>query len=314
MRTGRRKVVITCAVTGAVHTPSMSDFLPVTAEEIAEEAIEAARAGAAILHLHARDPADGRPTSDPRAFGAFVPAIAEATDAILSVATSGSAAATPDERLAYPLQAGPELCALDMGSMNYSFHTAARAVAEWKHPWERSHVEESENGILRSTFADIRTILARLGNAHGTRFAFTCYDVGHLHTLAHFRDEGLVEGPLFIQCGFGIMGGLAAEPENLLAMRSAADRLFGRDNYEFSVFVAGRQPMPLVAMGAIMGGHVRVGLEDSLFLGRGLLATSCSAQVLKIRRILEDLSMEIATPEEARQILGTRGARQVRSG
>lgn len=310
-KTGKRKVIITCAVTGSVHTPSMSEYLPVTPEQIAEQAIEAARAGAAVLHLHARHPDDGRPTPDPAVFDRFVPRIAAETDAIINITTGGSAGMTLEERLAYPLKARPELCSLNMGSMNFSFHRAGRGIKEWKHAWEKPHVEGSENLIFRNTFSDIRSVLSSLGDAHGTRFEFECYDVGHLYNLAHFVEEGLVKGPLFLQCVLGILGGLSADPENLHLMRSTADRLFGRENYEFSVLGAGRHQMPLVTMGAIMGGHVRVGLEDSLFLGRGLLATSCSAQVLKIRRILEELSLEIASPAEAREILQTKGAGKV---
>ena len=311
MAANRRKVIITCAVTGSVHTPSMSGHLPVTPEEIAAQAIEAARAGASVLHLHARDPADGSPTPDPAIFDRFVPMIAAATDAIINITTGGSTRMTLDERLAYPMKAKPELCSLNMGSMNFAFHKAARGVTRWKHDWEKPYVEGSESLIFRNTFSDIRHILARLGDAHGTRFEFECYDVGHLYNLAHFVDEGLIRGPLFLQCILGIMGGLNADPENLFLMRSTADRLFGRENYEFSVLGAGRHQMALVTMGAIMGGHVRVGLEDSLFLSRGLLAPSCAAQVLKVRRILEELSLEVASPEEARAILGTKGADKV---
>jgi len=311
MKQKRRKVIITCAVTGSVHTPSMSDYLPVTPAQIAEQAIEAARAGASVLHLHARNPEDGRPTPDPAVFDQFVPAIAARTNAIINITTGGSSRMTLDERLAYPLQAQPELCSLNMGSMNFAFHRAAAGISTWKYPWEKAHVEGSEDVIFRNTFSDIKSVLARLGDAHGVRFEFECYDVGHLYNLAHFVDEGLVRGPLFLQCILGILGGLSADPENLFLMRSTADRLFGRENYEFSVLGAGRHQMSLVTMGAIMGGHVRVGLEDSLFLGRGQLAPSCAAQVLKIRRILEDLSLEIATPAEAREILQTKGADKV---
>lgn len=311
MRTSRRKVIVTCAVTGSVHTPSMSEYLPVTPDQIAEQAIEAARAGASVLHLHARNPADGSPTSDPAVFDQFVPRIAAETDAIVNITTGGSTRMTLEDRLAYPLKARPELCSLNLGSMNFAFHKAARGVAIWKHAWERPYVEGSENLIFRNTFSDIKKILALLGDAHGTRFEFECYDVGHLHNLAHLVEEGLVRGPLFLQCVLGITGGLNADPENLFLMRSTADRLFGRENYEFSVLGAGRHQMPLVTMGAIMGGHVRVGLEDSLYLSRGLLASSCSAQVLKIRRILEELSLEVANPDEAREILRTKGADKV---
>jgi uncharacterized protein (DUF849 family) len=306
-----RKVIISCAVTGSVHTPSMSPHLPVTPDEIARQAIEAAEAGAAILHLHARNPADGRPTPQPEIFAQFIPVIAAKTNAIVNITTGGGAGMTLDERLAYPLQAKPELCSLNMGSMNFAFHRAARGVAEWKHPWEQAHVEGSAKAIFRNTFDDIASIIARLGDEHGTRFEFECYDVGHLYNLAYFVDEGVLKQPLFIQCVLGILGGLSADPENLFLMRSTADRLFGRDGYEFSVLGAGRHQMPLVTLGAIMGGHVRVGLEDSLFLSRGLQATSNAAQVHKVRRILQELSLEIATPDEARQLLGTKGADKV---
>jgi uncharacterized protein (DUF849 family) len=286
-RTRGRKVIVTCAVTGSVHTPSMSEFLPVTPEQITEQAIEAAHAGASVLHLHARDPLDGSPTPSPEIFDQFVPRIAERTDAI------------------------PELCSLNMGSMNFAFHKAARGVTDWKHAWEKPYVEGSEDLIFRNTFSDIKKILAQLGDAHGARFEFECYDVGHLYNLAHLVEEGLVRAPLFLQCVLGITGGLNADPENLFLMRSTADRLFGREDYEFSVLGAGRHQMSLVTMGAIMGGHVRVGLEDSLYLSRGMLASSCAAQVLKIRRILEELSLEIASPNEAREILQTKGADKV---
>jgi uncharacterized protein (DUF849 family) len=219
---------------------------------------------------------------------------------------------TIEDQFAYPLKVKPELCSLTMGSMNFAFHKAARGVAGWKHAWEKSYVEGSEDRVSRNTFSDIRAVLTRLGDRHGVRFEFECFDVGHLHNLAHCVEEGLVKSPLFIQCALGVLGGLGPDPESVLLMRSTADRLFGRRNYEFSVLGTGRHQMSLVAMGAIMGGHVRVGLEDSLFLSRGLLATSCAAQVLKIRRILEELSLDIATPAEAREILRTKGADKVR--
>jgi len=306
-----RKVIISCAVTGSVHTPSMSEYLPAGPEQIAQQAVDAARAGAAILHLHARSPVDGSPTPDPAVFEQFVPKIAAQTDAIINITTGGSTRMTLDDRLAYPLKAKPELCSLNMGSMNFSFHKAGRGIADWKYPWERGHIEGSEDVIFRNTFADIAGIIAQLGDAHGVRFEFECYDVGHLCNLAYFVDDGLIKPPMFLQCILGILGGVNADPENLFLMRSTADRLFGRENYEFSVLGAGRHQTSLVTMGAIMGGHVRVGLEDSLFLGRGQLAPSCAAQVLKIRRILEELSLEIATPAEAREILETKGADKV---
>lgn len=302
------KVIISCAVTGSVHTPSMSPYLPLTPDDIARQAIEAAEAGAAILHLHARDPADGRPTPDPRVFDRFVPRIREATDAVINITTGGSTRMTLEERLAYPLQARPEMCSLNMGSMNFSIHPAARKIQEWKHDWEKPYIEGMEDLIFRNTFRDIRQVLKVLGDDCGTRFEFECYDLGHLYNLAHFVDEGLVKGPLFIQSIFGILGGMGPDPENLVVMRTTADRLFGRDNYRFSVLGAGRHQMPLLTMAAVMGGNVRVGLEDSLYLGKGQLAKSCAEQVRKIRRILEELSLEVASPDEARAMLGLKGA------
>ena len=305
------KVIISCAVTGSVHTPTMSPHLPVTPDQIAEQAIEAAEAGAAILHLHARDPRDGRPTADPAVYDQFVPRIKAATDAVVNITTGGSTRMTLEERLAYPLQASPEMCSLNMGSMNFTIHPVARKIDTWIHDWEQPYVEGMEDLIFRNTFRDIRHILRVLGDERGTRFEFECYDVGHLYTLAHFVDEGLVKGPLFIQSIFGILGGMGADPENLVTMRSTADRLFGRDGYRFSVLGAGRHQMPLLTMAAVMGGNVRVGLEDSLYLGKGQLAPSCAAQVRKIRCILEELSLEIASPADARAMLGLKGAHAV---
>ena len=302
------KVIISCAVTGSVHTPTMSPHLAITPDQIAEQAIAAAEAGAAILHLHARDPRDGRPTADPAVYDQFVPRIRAATDAVINITTGGSTRMTLDERLAYPLRAKPEMCSLNMGSMNFTIHPVARKIETWLHDWEKPYVEGMEDLIFRNTFRDIRHILRVLGDDCGTRFEFECYDVGHLYTLAHFVDEGLVRGPLFIQSIFGILGGLGADPENLVTMRSTADRLFGRDGYRLSVLGAGRHQMPLLTMGAVMGGNVRVGLEDSLYLGKGELARSCADQVRKIRRILEELSLEIASPAEARAMLGLKGA------
>ena len=305
------KVIISCAVTGSVHTPTMSPYLPITPDQIAEQAIAAAEAGAAILHLHARDPRDGRPTADPTVYDQFVPRIKAATDAVINITTGGSTRMTLDERLAYPLQARPEMCSLNMGSMNFTIHPVARRIETWLHDWEKPYVEGMEDLIFRNTFRDIRHILRVLGDECGTRFEFECYDVGHLYTLAHFVDEGLVQGPLFIQSIFGILGGLGPDPENLVTMRTTADRLFGRDGYRFSVLGAGRHQIPLLTMAAVMGGNVRVGLEDSLYLGRGQLAQSCAEQVRKIRRILDELSLEIASPAEARAMLGLKGSHAV---
>jgi uncharacterized protein (DUF849 family) len=311
MKKRNRKVIISCAVTGAVHTPSMSEYLPVTPEQIAQQAIDAAKAGAAVLHLHARNPVDGRPTPDPAVFRQFVPRIVAETDAIINITTGGSTRMTLDERLAYPLLAAPELCSLNMGSMNFAWHKAAKGISNWKYDWEKSYIEGTEDLIFRNTFTDIKSLIRRMGDERGTRFEFECYDVGHIQNIAHFVAEGLIKGPIFLQCVLGIMGGLAADPESLFIMRATADRLLGRDNYEFSVLGAGRHQMPMVTMSAIMGGHVRVGLEDSLYLGRGTMAKSSAEQVLKIRRILEELSLEVATPADAREILGTKGADKV---
>jgi uncharacterized protein (DUF849 family) len=311
MATNQNKVIVTCALTGSVHTPTMSEYLPITPEEIAQQAIDAAAAGAAILHLHARNPEDGRPTPDPEIFQRFVPRIAEATDAVINITTGGSTQMSLQERLAYPLLAKPEMCSLNMGSMNFSIHQAAQKITTWRHPWEKPYVEGMEDLIFRNTFKDIKYILQTLGDGCGTRFEFECYDVGHLYNLAHFVDQGLVKAPLFIQTVFGILGGMGPDPENLAIMRSTADRLFGRSNYRFSVLGAGRHQMSLVTLGAIMGGNVRVGLEDSVYLGRGELATSSADQVRKICRILKELSLEVATPDEARDMLQLKGRDQV---
>lgn len=307
MKSSQDKVIISCAVTGSVHTPTMSEYLPLTPDQIAEQAVEAAQAGAAILHLHARDPRDGRPTADPAVFDQFVPRIRDATDAVINITTGGSTRMTLEDRLAYPLRAKPEMCSLNMGSMNFSIHPAARRISQWRHDWEKPYVEGMEDLIFRNTFRDIRHILKVLGEECGTRFEFECYDLGHLYNLAHFVDEGLVQGPLFIQSIYGILGGMGPDPENLATMKTTADRLFGRGGYRFSVLGAGRHQLPLVTMGAIMGGNVRVGLEDSLYLGKGQLAKSCAEQVSRIRLILEALSLEVATPAEARVMLGLKG-------
>ncbi|WP_345816580.1 3-keto-5-aminohexanoate cleavage protein [Paraburkholderia sp. PREW-6R] len=310
MRLLNRKVIISCAITGATHTPSMSEFLPLTPAQIASQSIEAAHAGAAILHLHAREPSDGQPTPSPDVFSQFVPAIVEATDAVINITTGGSTRMTLADRLAYPRLARPEMCSLNMGSMNFSIHPIAAKMASWRYEWEKGFIEGMEDTIFRNTFRDIKTIMLELGE-HGTRFEFECYDVGHLYNLAHFVEQGLVKPPFFIQMVFGILGGLGAEPENMAVMRTTADRLFGRENYQFSVLGAGRHQMAFVTMGAIMGGNVRVGLEDSVFLSKGVKAETNAQQVRKIRRILEELSFEIATPAEARQMLGLKGADKV---
>ena len=304
-----RKVVITCALTGSVHTPTMSPHLPVTPDQIAAEAIAAAEAGASILHLHARDPQDGRPTADPEVFMRFLPRIRQATDAVINISTGGSSLMSLDERLAAATRAQPEMCSLNMGSMNFGLFPMLDRPRQWLHDWEPKLLEATRSTVFKNSFADIEGILDRLGTGFGTRFEFECYDVGHLYTLAHFRDRGLVQGPLFIQFVLGILGGIGADPENLTHMKRIADKLFG-DDYRFSVLAAGRAQMPLITMAAAMGGNVRVGLEDSLYDGSGL-ATSNADQVRRIRRILEELSLEVATPAEAREMLALKGGDRV---
>ncbi|MRG58062.1 3-keto-5-aminohexanoate cleavage protein [Phyllobacterium sp. SYP-B3895] len=306
----RKKVIITCAVTGSVHTPTMSPYLPVTPDEIATQAINAAEAGASILHLHARDPQSGRPSADPAVFMQFLPRIKQACDAVINISTGGSSVMTLDDRLAAALRAEPEMCSLNMGSMNFGLFPALDRYTAWQHEWEPKLLEATRSTIFKNTFADMEDILKRLGEGCGTRFEFECYDVGHLYTLAHFRDRGLVAGPLFIQFVFGVLGGIGADPENLTHMKRIADKLFG-DSYDFSVLAAGRHQMPMISMAAAMGGNVRVGLEDSLMLGRGELARSNADQVRRIRTVLDALSLDVATPAEARSMLALKGGDRV---
>ena len=304
------KVIISCAVTGGIHTPSMSPYLPITPEEIARSSIEAAEAGAAIIHLHARDPNDGSPSPDPALFMRFLPVIKQSTDAVVNVTTGGGLNMTLEDRLAAPLVAKPEMCSLNMGSMNFNISPAAARVKVWKHAWEKPYLENTDNFIFRNTFKDIEGIVERLGKGHGTRFEFECYDIGHLYNLAYCLDRGIVEPPLFVQSIFGILGGIGADARNLLFAKETADRLFG-DQYVWSVLAAGRHQMAFTTMAGINGGNVRVGLEDSLYVSKGELATSNAQQVAKIRRILEELSLEIATPAEAREILHLKGGDRV---
>ena len=304
------KVVISCAITGAIHTPSMSDALPITPEEIAASSIEAAEAGAAIIHLHARNPANGEPSPDPALFMRFLPIIKQSTDAVLNITTGGGLNMTLADRLEAPLRAKPEMCSLNMGSMNFNISGAGARVKTWKHDWEQPYLARTTDHIFRNTFKDIEGIVEQLGKGHGTRFEFECYDVGHLYNLAHCLERGIVEPPLFVQTIFGILGGIGAEVQNLQFMKETADRLFG-DKYVWSVLAAGRHQMAFTTMAGIMGGNVRVGLEDSLYIGRGQMATSNAQQVAKIRRILEELSLEIATPAEARAILHLKGGDRV---
>jgi uncharacterized protein (DUF849 family) len=305
-----RKVIITCAVTGSVHTPSMTPYLPITPDDIARESIEAAEAGAAIIHLHARDPKDGRPTPDPDVFLQFLPRIKQTTDAVVNITTGGSLGMSIEDRLAAPLRAKPELCSLNMGSMNFGLFHVTEKITQWKHDWERQYVEKTKDLIVSNTFAQIERFIRELGHGHGTRFECECYDIGHLYTLAHFLDRKLLEPPLFVQTIFGIMGGIGAHPEDLMHMRRTADRLFGSD-YHWSILAAGRHQLNLATMGAIMGGNVRVGLEDSIYLGPGRLAKGNAEQVRKIRTILEELSLVIASPDEARGMLRLKGGDQV---
>jgi len=301
----RRKVVITCAVTGSIHTPSMSPHLPITPAEIARAAIAAAEAGAAIVHLHARNPDDGSPSQDPDLFREFLPQIALATDVVVNLTTGGAATMTVEERLQPALQLKPEVASLNMGSMNFGLYPMLDRFREFRHDWERNYLEGSRERIFKNTFRDIEYILSSCRD-NGTRFEIECYDIGHLYTAAHFLERGVVEPPLFIQSVFGILGGIGAHFEDVVQMKRTADRLFGND-YHWSVLGAGRQQIPVATMAAAMGGNARVGLEDSLWDGPGRLARSNADQVRRIRTIVEALSLEVATPEDARAILRLKG-------
>src|SRR6516165_1826942 len=307
----RGKVVITCAVTGSIHTPTMSPYLPLTPDEIARDAIAAAEAGAAILHLHARDPKDGRPTPDPDVFMQFLPRIKQSTGAVVNITTGGGHGMSLEERLAAPLRAKPEMCSLNMGSMNFGLYPMLDRYKEWKYEWEPRALEMTRDFIFRNTFKDIERTLKDLGEGCGTRFEFECYDVGHLYNLAHFLERGLVKPPLFVQTVFGILGGIGTHPEDVMHMRRTADRLLGRETYRWSVLGAGRAQMQIAAQAAAMGGNVRVGLEDSLWISPGKLAESNAQQVTKVRQIVEGLGLEIASADEAREILALKGGDKV---
>ncbi|MFO7748444.1 MAG: 3-keto-5-aminohexanoate cleavage protein [Orrella sp.] len=304
-----RKVIITCAPTGAIHTPSMSPHLPVTADQIAQAAIDAAQAGAAILHLHARDPKDGRPTQDPEYFRPFLETIKSKTDAVVNITTGGSPHMTVQERMRPAMTFKPEVASLNMGSMNFGLFPMLDRFKTFEHDWERQHLENSRDLVFKNTYQDIEAIL-RMGADNGTRFEFECYDISHLYNLAHFVERGLVKGPIFVQSVFGILGGIGPDPEDLMHMRRTADRLFG-DQYQWSILGAGRHQVPLATIGASMGSHVRVGLEDSLWIAPKQLAASSAEQVKRIRVILEALNLEVATPDQARTILGLKGGDQV---
>jgi len=309
MAAAQGKVIITCAVTGSIHTPSMSPYLPVTPEEIAQASIEAAKAGAAIVHLHARDPKDGSPTQDPELFRRFATKIKASSDVVLNFTTGGAATMTIEERLQPALKLKPEVASLNMGSMNFGLYEMLARYKDLKHAWERPYLAGSDERIFKNTFKDIAYILQSCAE-NETRFEVECYDIGHLYTAAHFLDRRLLRPPLFIQSVFGIRGGIGPHPEDVLHMKRTADRLFG-DAYLWSVLGAGRNQMFIAAMSAVMGGNVRVGLEDSLWLGRGQLAKSNAEQVAKAKRLLEELGLAVATPNDAREMLKLKGGRNV---
>ncbi len=304
------KVIITCAITGAIHTPTMSPHLPVTPTQIAEAAIGAAQAGAAIVHLHARNPQTGRPDQSPEAFGAFLPRIKQASDVVINLTTGGSPAMRVEERVLPSQTFKPEVASLNMGSMNFGLYPMLGRYRQFEFDWEEPYLDGTRDLIFRNTFKDIEFVLNTCRN-NGTRFEFECYDIGHLYTLSHFLDRRLVTPPLFVQSVFGILGGIGAHPEDVMHMRRTADRLIGRDNYKWSVLGAGRNQMPTAAMAVAMGGNVRVGLEDSLWIGPGTLAESNAQQVTKARQIIEGLGFAAATPDEARAILSLKGGDEV---
>ncbi len=303
-------VIITCAVTGSIHTPTMSPHLPITPSEIADAALGAAEAGAAVIHLHARHPENGRPDYRPETFLEFLPRIKNECDAVINISTGGGMGMTIEERLAAALTASPEMASLNMGSMNFGIFPLAEKYSEWKHDWEQDFLASTKDFIFPNTFKTIEYALRELGDGHGTRFEFECYDLGHLYNLAHVVDKGFVKPPFFIQLIFGILGGVGADPDNLTHMHNTAVKLFG-DDFEWSVLAAGRHQMPFAIQASLRGGNVRVGLEDSLYIGKGELATSNAQQVEKVRGIVESLGMTAATPDEARDRLALKGANKV---
>ena len=305
-----KSVIITCAITGSLHVPSMSPYLPITPDQIAAESIAAAEAGASVIHLHARDPETGRPTPNPDVFRQFLPRIKQACDAVVNISTGGAPGMTMDERLAASEWASPEMASLNMGSLSFGLFPALAKITSFQHPWEAPFLEASRDLVFKNTFKDIEDILQRLGKGQGSRFEFECYDVGHLYNIAHFLERKLYEPPLFIQFCLGILGGIGAEIDNLLHMVRIAERLFGHD-FEWSVLAAGRHQMPMATQNVLLGGNARVGLEDSLTIGRGKLAKSNAEQVTKLARIIEDLGFTVATPQEARDRLKLKGGDQV---
>ena len=305
-----KPVIITCAPTGGIHTPTMSEHLPITPNEIAEASIGAAEAGASIIHLHARNPENGKPDPDPELFMQFLPRIKQATGAVMNVSTGGGLGMTREERLRAALKASPEMASMNMGSMNFGIFPMMQKYSGWQHEWEPEFLDMTRDFIFRNTFADIEYAMRELGDAHGTKFEFECYDLGHLYNLAWVVDQGWVKPPFFVQMVFGILGGVGADLDNLMHMHTIAEKLFG-DDYEWSVLAAGRHQMTFTTQAAMLGGNVRVGLEDSLYIGPGQKATSNAEQVTKIRSIIENLGKTIATPEEARTRLGLKGGDQV---
>ncbi len=306
----QKNVIITCAVTGGIHTPTMSPYLPITPRQISQAAIDAAEAGASIIHLHARDPETGRPDPRPETFMQFLPVIKDGCDAVVNVSTGGGLGMTIDERLAAALTASPEMASLNMGSLNFGIFPMAQKYQDWKFDWEEPFLEVTRDFIFPNTFKTIDYALQELGEGHGTRFEFECYDLGHLYNLAYFVDQGLIKPPFFIQLIYGILGGAGADPDNLMHMHTIAQKLFGED-YEWSVLAAGRHQMPFATQAAMLGGNVRVGLEDSLYISKGELAESNAQQVSKIRGVVESLGMQVATPDEARKRLALKGASHV---
>lgn len=306
-----KSVIITCAPTGGIHTPTMSEHLPITPAEIATASIEAAEAGASIIHLHARDPETGKPDPRPEIFQQFLPVIKQSTDAVINISTGGGLGMTMDQRLLAATSASPEMASLNMGSMNFGIFPLLQKYKTWKHDWEPKFLEMTKDFIFPNTFATIEYALTHLGEKHGTKFEFECYDIGHLYNIKWFIDQGLIKPPFFVQMVFGILGGVGADLENLVHMHKIADKLFGPENYEWSVLAAGRHQMPFATQSALLGGNLRVGLEDSLFIGKGELATSNAQQVTRIREVVERLGLTVATPAEARQRLGLKGGDKV---
>jgi uncharacterized protein (DUF849 family) len=305
-----RKVIVTCAITGSIHTPTMSPHLPITPDQIAEAAIGAAEAGAAIVHLHARNPETGRPDQSPEAFNRFLPRIKQRSNVVLNLTSGGAPTMSVQERVSPAHTFKPEVASLNMGSMNFGLFPMLNRYKEFKHDWERGYLENTRDLVFKNTFKDIEFILTTCAD-NGTRFEFECYDVGHLYNLAHFLERGLVKPPLFVQTVFGILGGIGTHPEDVMTMKRTADRLLGAENYRWSVLGAGRNQMPIAAMALAMGGNVRVGLEDSVWIAPGKLAESNAQQVAKVRQIVEGLGLEVATPDDAREILSLKGGDKV---